>query len=324
MRTRSSRLRRSLGPLALLVITGACAATPPSLYVPIPAEVRRTEEARQPSATSLDSLLDAAPEGLPTLPPPSGRPHDETADEYGNLHHKFAVSVGAAFLANFDTAVRVDSDFVLGTNIDLEDLLGVDSDNAVFRLAASYEFTPRHRVDMSVFDINRNGSRSIAEDIEIGDVTIPSGSVDTRFDTLVAKAAYRYNFVDDQRTVLGASLGLHMMGITFALESDVAQTSETFRATAPLPVVGLHGEYALSPTWKILASAELFQVDIGFGRGHLSDTSLAIEHEPWKHFGWGLGLNGFRLDADIEGDGPLSADLEYAYQGAFLYLRYFH
>jgi hypothetical protein len=202
----------------------------------------------------------------------------------------------------------------------MEDFLGLDDSNFIGRLDAFYAFSRRHRVDISVFDISRDGTRTVAEDLQIGNVVIPAGEVDTSLDTLIIKAAYRYNFVADTRTAIGASLGLHTMGIDLALESPEFEVSESFRATAPLPVIGLHGEYALSERWKLLASMELFQVDLGFAQGFVGDNRLAIEHDLFDHVGWGLAINGFRLDAEIV-DSPQTADLEYAYQGVLLYLR---
>ena len=53
-------------------------------------------------------------------------------------------------------------------------------------------------------------------------------------------------------------------------------------------------------------------------RHHVSH--LAVEHDLFDHFEWGLALNGFQLNAEFE-DSPLTADLEYGYQGVLLYLR---
>jgi hypothetical protein len=256
--------------------------------------------------------------------PPLAAPRAPSADEethYPNMYRRFGLSAGAALYSNFDTTVQVSGDAGAGTVLDLEDFLDVDENNLVARLDAFYSFTPRHRIDLGVYDISRDGSKTTADDITIGDVVIPAGRVETSLDTLIVKLAYRYNFVADTRTAIGASFGFHTMGIDLALESaDVLNVDEKVKMTAPLPVIGLHAEYALGERWKLLGSAELFQVDLGFAGGFLADNRLAIEHDLFDHVGWGLALNGFQLDADVE-DGSLNADLEYAYQGAMLFLR---
>jgi hypothetical protein len=110
------------------------------------------------------------------------------------------------------------------------------------------------------------------------------------------------------------------MGIDLAFESADFDVEESFDVTAPLPVIGLHAAYALSPTWSLSASAEFFQIAIGDFSGSLVDSRLTLAHDWFEHFGWGIGFNGFALDAELE-DSPLSADIEYAYQGLLVYLR---
>jgi len=257
----------------------------------------------------------------PLAPPPAQETHDAAPiGNYPNMYRRMGVSLGAAFYSHFDSSAQVDTSTSVGTTLDLEDFLGLDDHNVVGRLDGFYAFSPRHRIDVSVYDIDREGQRAIDEDIQVGSVVIPAGEVDTRLQTLIVKAAYRYNFVADTRTAIGASIGLHTMGIDLAVKSTDFDVSEEFRVTAPLPVIGLHGEYALSEHWKLLGSTELFQIDLGYAQGFLADNRIAIEHDLFDHFGWGLAYNGFQLDAKVE-DSPLVTDLEYSYQGLFVYLR---
>jgi len=243
------------------------------------------------------------------------------ADEaYPNMYRRFGLSLGMAALGNFNSQVSVGTDVLVGASIDLEDTLGIDESDFVGRLDSFYAFNSRHRIDFGIFDISRSGTRTIGQDLNFGEVVIPAGEVDTTFNTMVIKLAYRYNFVADVRTAIGFSAGLHTMGIDLGLDSTVGSVSESFDVTAPLPVIGLHGEYALSERWKILASSELFQIDIGYFSGYLQDNRLAIEHDLFDHMGWGVSLNGFQMGADME-SGPLRAEIEYAYQGLIVYLR---
>lgn len=236
------------------------------------------------------------------------------------MYRRFEASLGMTAFGHFNSAVRVDSEFLVGANLDLEDLLGLDESTSAARLDASYAFSPRHRVDLSIFDIQRDGSSTIGKDVQVGEVLIPAGDVATAFDTLVVKGVYRYNFVADARTAIGASIGLYTMGIRFAMDSQDFNLSESLRVTAPLPVIGLHGEYALSEKWKLLASTEFFQLHLSNFDGFMADAQLALEHDLFDHLGWGVSLNNFILNAAVE-NSPLSADVEYAYQGIFVYLR---
>jgi hypothetical protein len=211
---------------------------------------------------------------------------------------------------------------LVGAVVDLEDTLGVEESAAVLRVDAFYNFDKYHGIGGGYYDIRRDGNRTLAEDISFGDRVFPAGSsVQTEFNTKVFKLAYRYNFVADYRTKIGVSAGFHTMEIQTALDAASLSVDESFRATVPLPVFGLYWEYSLSETWKLLSSVELLQIDIGFARGYLSDTRLSLEHDLFESVGWGLGYNGFKLDATIEGEGRLTGRVEYDFQGLMLYLR---
>ncbi|MFT5478944.1 MAG: hypothetical protein ACI8Y8_004317, partial [Planctomycetota bacterium] len=132
---------------------------------------------------------------------------------YANIYRPFELSMGGVIYASFDTSVRVSTPVVLGALLDLEDLLGVDSSTSVGRLDASYAFNRRHRVDLAYYDIRRSGTRNTLSDLDIGDVVIPAGGIQTEFNTEVLKLSYRYNFVRDYRTAIGASFGFHTMQI---------------------------------------------------------------------------------------------------------------
>jgi len=308
-----------IGVLALLTLApSACRSAAPPAGEPSAPGSSPVGEGDEPAFTP-DGYLDAT---LPTRVSPAATDGQEGAPigNYPNMYRRFGLSAGAAFYSNFDTTIRVDTDYLVGAVLDMEDFLGLDDNNLVARLDAFYAFSPRHRIDLGVYNISRDGTKYVGEDLQVGQVVIPAGDVDTSLDTLIVKLAYRYNFVADTRTAIGASFGLHTMGIDLALNSPEFEVSESFRATAPLPVFGLHGEYALSERWKLLASTELFQIDLGFAQGFVADNRLALEHDLFEHFGWGLAFNGFQLDGEFE-DSPLTADLEYAYQGLLLYLR---
>ena len=320
-------------------VVTACQGSP-ELYAPPAVRAAVTSVETGPVAWSAGPALlpSAAGAGVtlvtmePGLEPSSpgltatatGAPPVPTPTQYPNLAQKFGLSLGVGAYSSFDTSIRVDSDTLVGAVVDLEETLGVDQSSTVGRLDGFYRFNPRHQVDFSLYDISRSGVRGIADDIQIGEVVLPGGSeIDTKFDTTILKLDYRYNFVSDERTRIGASFGLHTMRFDTAFKTVSGTVEETFEAALPLPLLGLHFEYALSRSWKLLSSVEVLQVDLGEFSGFISDRRLTVEHDTFDNFGWGVGYNGFTLDADFEGEGSLSSKVNMEYQGLLLYLRWY-
>lgn len=143
----------------------------------------------------------------------------------------------------------------------------------------------------------------------------------TKLDTTIYRLAYRYSFVTDDRTAIALSFGLHWMSLGFDIAGLSASLDEDFDAEAPLPLVGFHIMYALSPRWTLPFDQEILRFDLGEYRGLVSDTRLTLEHDTFEHFGWGIGYNGFQLDGHFAGSQDRALDIEYGYHGLMLYLR---
>ncbi|TAH38176.1 MAG: hypothetical protein EYC70_06020 [Planctomycetota bacterium] len=276
--------------------------------------------AQQPHALDLSqrwSILEA--QSVEELEPQT----EPEPEYYENIYRRFGLNLGVAAYSDFNTSLTISTPTIVGAVIDLEDTLGVDRSTQIARIDAYYSFNRRHRIDASYYDIDRSGSRTLQDDIQVGDVFFPAGSgVETEFRTKILKLDYRYNFVADTRTTIGASIGFHVMGIGFGMQTNNLSLEENFRVNAPLPLLGLHFAYALDRKWHLSADWEVLKVDLGTFQGYVNDNRLTLEHDTFKNFGWGVGLNNFRTEVTVEGSGsPLDADIEYGYSGVMLYAR---
>ena len=95
--------------------------------------------------------------------------------------------------------------------------------------------------------------------------------------------------------------------------------------TAPLPVVGLGFDFAITPKWIIRQQMDLFYFEIGDFKGGITSYNFALEWLTWKHVGFGLGLDAMRVNVEAKGsDYPgidFRGDIEFSYLGAQLYLK---
>lgn len=243
---------------------------------------------------------------------------------------KFSFSVGGFFNA-MDSSVRIGTKNI-GLEVDVEDALGFDTTTAVFRMNTFWRFKKnlRHRLDLSWFAIRRDGSKTLLEDFEIGDTEFPVNTViESNFDIDVFRAGYSYSFFQDERMDLAVAGGLYIMPISFKISaSGVFEGEEKADITAPLPTLGLRLDYSITPKWFLRNHFGVFYLQISDYRGGIMSGGSAIEWQPFKHVGLGLGFEYFRLGIEAENDSnypgiDFSGSIKFHYFGAQLFVKMF-
>lgn len=247
---------------------------------------------------------------------------------------KFSFSAGA-FTSASDTDVRFGSG--VGVTIDLEDALGLNADNTVFRVETNWRFTDngRHRLDLTWFSFSRKGDNTITDDVDISppegeDITIPSGTeVSSYFDLDIFQLNYSYSFIQDDRLDFAGLIGLYIMPMSFGLSATGFVDEEGDQSfTAPLPVIGFRFDVLIVPKWYFRTGSQIFYLRYQDFTGSLLNFRSAVEYNPWKHVGFGLGFDALRLglQADDAGDYPgidLRGNVDFSYNGLMLYGRVF-
>lgn len=247
---------------------------------------------------------------------------------------KFSFDAGA-FLSTTNTNVRFGSG--VGVSVDLEEALGMDIDHNVFRVDSYWRFSKnrRHRVDFSWFSYNRTGTRTIDEEITIKppdeeDIAIPVGTkVESFLDLDIYQLDYSYSFIQDDRLDFAGQFGLYIMPISFGFSATGFVDEEADQDfTAPLPVLGFKFDVLIAPKWYFRSGTQLFYIQYENFTGSLVNGRAAVEYNPWKHVGLGLGIDALRMavEADGGGDYPgidLRGNVEFGYTGIMLYGRVF-
>ena len=241
-----------------------------------------------------------------------------------------------AFLTITNTSVRYGSG--VGVSVDLEEALGMNVTNRVFRFGGYWRFTDnrRHRLDLSWFSLYRKGDKTITDQIVIeppdgGDDIIinPGTELKSTFDLDIYQINYSYSFLQDERVDIAAQAGLYIMPMSFSLSATgLAEKDVDQNFTAPLPVIGLRLDLMIVPKWYLRNGSQVFYVEYGDYTGSLVNFRSAVEYNPWKHVGIGLGFDVLKLHVHADGDEAvpgmdLRGDLAFGYSGIMLYGRVF-
>jgi len=242
---------------------------------------------------------------------------------------RFSFNLGG-FITGLNSDIQLSSQEVgLGATINVEDALGLETSSLVLRSEMEYHFGKRKHqtARLGYFSLIRNARKVLDSEIEIGDETFPVGTeVTSKFNLRIFKGTYDYSFYMDERVKLGVSIGLFIMPISFST-SALGLSDEVADFIAPLPVLGLGANFAITPKLYLKQSIEILYLEISTFKGSISDMNIRFEYDPWKHFGFGLGLNAYRLNITAYKDDSALLDfkgtIKTSYTGILFYGKYY-
>jgi hypothetical protein len=259
-----------------------------------------------------------------------------SADTFGE--DTITIRLGGYF-SDFDTNVRLSGPNG-GDEVNLEDTLGLDSAQTVFRGGLAWRFAPRHRLVVEYLDFQRNSTgtaeNSFTVDTKDGTYEFGAGAtLETDFDWRLVPVTYTYSFFKTKNLEVAGSVGVHWFKANIGFEGaatvtppggspqQVASAAEAESASGPLPVFGLRAGYALSKDWIISAQAGWFGLDYDNYSGELWDLGVATEYWFSNNFGAGLGYSYYAIDIAVD-NGAFETAADYTYNGlnAYIAVRY--
>ena len=204
----------------------------------------------------------------------------------------------------------------------MEEELGLDKTDSVFRLDGYYRFAEKHQINFSAFDLSREATTQIQKDISWNNTVFPIDTVLTSdFDVTIYKVDYTWRFMQRDKGYLGLTGGLYIADFDFDLFTTNVDLFDRSGATAPLPVIGLRGEYNFSEKWSFQADGEIFFFEYEDWDGSLYDVYAGLEYQWFEHMGIGVGVNAVKMDLGVTKTN-LSGDLDWEYKGALVFVKF--
>ena len=222
--------------------------------------------------------------------------------DHAALRDKFYFGVGA-FFPRTTTQAQLESNRIgIGTNIDFEESLDMARSKTVPSFFGRWRFGERWRLDAEYFELNRSGDRTIDQSIQWGDLTIPAGSgVTSQFDFSDLRVSVGYSFFRTQDKELGVGFGLHAASYDVRLNT-LSQGSEGEDVLAPLPVLSIYGQFALTDQWAVGSRLDRFSLSYDKYDGSLTSLAFDLTYQPFRHFGFGAGYRGLFIRMEAAGD----------------------
>ncbi|HEU4651860.1 MAG TPA: hypothetical protein VFS49_10640 [Croceibacterium sp.] len=237
---------------------------------------------------------------------------------------------GSGFLANVDTDVS--SSTVVnpggGTEIDLEDDVGLDNDALLPAIYAGAKLGGGFVITGEYYSLGRDTTGTISRNITIDDVTYPvNGSLTVGFDTDIYRFTVGYSFIRNETTEIGAAIGLHATDLQFSVSGQgsaggapVSIQSRRKDFLAPMPTVGLYGTFEIVPQVTLNARADYLSLGIGDYDGSVLNAQASVAYRFTDNFGIGVGYRYVDYDLDVDKD-TYVASFDYRFWGPSVFLE---
>jgi hypothetical protein len=234
----------------------------------------------------------------------------------------FSLSLGGFFLTNIHTTVSLSSsNGSAGSDVDFNEQLGESTSATVFRVDFEWRIAQHHKIEATWFNISQSSTHVLDRTINWGDQVYPiSATINTSVKYDIYKVDYGYVFYSSPSNEFSGLIGAHITTFDFGLSLANGGSAQHFKATAPLPVIGLEWKGHFSEKWSAKVAYEYFGVSIDDKySGHLSDFVATTEYRLTEHWGLGAGYNRFDITAKAKGD---RAELKFKrnYNGLLLFV----
>ena len=230
----------------------------------------------------------------------------------------FKINLGG-IITQSNTSLRLDSSSGQSRAVDLEDA-GLSEDSTGFLGWATWRFAAKHRIGLQTFSIQRNGTKTTTQTIELGDNVVPAGttlSAESEAQFLIAN--YQYSFVKNDSLELAGMIGLYGARFKFRFDATSPVVDVDKSTDVPLPMLGASLDYFVSPRWTVSLFVEAMKMKIGDVDGRLYYGGVSTDYMLTRHFGLGIGFTLSDLEVDVTGD--FQGQLDWRTNGLFVYAQ---
>ena len=192
--------------------------------------------------------------------------------------------------------IRVDKDGITGTELDLENDLGIE--NKSYPVIEVFSGIGRHHLSVAFYNLDYDGDTVLTKNVYFNgqlfhaNERIVSNLKYDNYDVM-----YRYDLIDLENFLAGGSLGLVARTMVFdgsaALASATVSTRENF--TAPIPMAGLNLHVGIL---KDFIEARVLVTGIGYRDNTAFDGQAEISLTPLPFLDIHGGYRFLKIDAD--------------------------
>lgn len=251
---------------------------------------------------------------------------EETPSSEAPFSDKLMIRGGWAYVFGATATAAVAGPVLgVGANVDFTNTLGGNSSTDAFRIDGLYRFNDRHAVGLSWYRVGLSGSKTIDQQIQVGDNVVSAGAAtQTGLSFNTYRLLYNYSFYRSDKVELAFSPGLYVMktNFNFAAQGTINGTASNTalvneQVTLPLPSIGMVANYNITPKFQFQSRYDFFYLTIDQYSGTMFEFYAGLEYRLFRHFAMGAAYD--RLQAGLRGDGDKGFSVNFSYNLAYVY-----
>jgi len=227
-------------------------------------------------------------------------PSAEVIPRHSLLNDRLRVSLGG-FYADINTSARYNTNTGgAGIDVNFQDALGLSSRKLVGEAGMYWRFGERWHLGVDYFSINRSGSRILSQDVTWGGQTFPVGTnVNSQSKISDLRTGVGYSFFRRSDKEVGIGVGVHWTGLKSSVDAS-GVGAEAASVTAPLPVVFMYSNVALTDTWAMSTRLDWLSLNYGNYSGSIRAVAFDFIYQPYTHVAFGVGWHAMLLNLGVD------------------------
>ena len=221
-----------------------------------------------------------------------------------HLYDRFQATVSGTVLY-LGTNIRIDPDSGEGTEIDVNDNLGVGSTTLQPRLALRWRPGRRHELEGGYQWASRSGEAVLSDTIVFRDTSYAAGlRVNSKTGTSQMFLTYRYAFMAKEKTQIGAALGIGLIFLREEItatagataggpDTAISQFSREGGFNGPSASLGGYGRFQFGDRWYLESDLRAIFIKIENIKAGIVELGLAgryfLSNKVGLELGYGLG-----------------------------------
>lgn len=248
--------------------------------------------------TTLEPSANDAPRpaATPPLAPPVEKIPSPITDHF---------ALRASFFApKITTDLRLDppGGAGLGTPLNAEQQLGLDSKPYQGRFEVYFRLRERNRLRVDFYQVNRSAEKALGETVVLGkNIFLDETPLSSEFDWQMFSFTYTYSFIRNDRVELGAGLGLTLIQarVSAAEPYTPLRTDET--GVGAVPTLALDATWRISRRFAATLRGQYFGASVSHVKGQFGDYHGDLQFRALPNVAFGLGYSDFNALLQNEG-----------------------